>query len=449
MLAAIVPLVAATLCALLIAIAVITRTLDGRASEQTEHTARVLSTSGLPLSQDLLRRLSALQRADFYVLDSAGKVVLTSAAQVPAGVGERLAGSRHATSSVRFDLGGTPVIAAFGALDGSDRRYATLVAVTSLSDVRDAERGAVGAVAVAVLAAAVLLGALVHVLMGSITRPLAALAGLAAELGKGRRDIQIPVSGNDELADLARALNEMVRRIGQYEAKLADQSRLSALGEMSARIAHEVRNPLTGLKMHLQLLSERLPAEEVSRVRLLLDEVRRLELVVDASLMLARPRQAERVVEDLPALVREVVGLMRPSLEHRGIEVECRLDPVPALPLDRALVKQALLNVIANAADALPEGGRLSITTTCDRARGMGILIVEDTGEGFAPELLAEPPPAGSSKPYGLGLGLNVCREVAQLHGGNLELGRSPRGGARVSLALPLEAIARVTQRSA
>src|SRR5262249_868826 len=108
-----------------------------------------------------------------------------------------------------------------------------------------------------------------------------------------------------------------------------------------------------------------------------------------------------------------------------------------------------LLNLIANAADALPEGGRLLIRTTCDAAGGMGILAVEDSGEGFTPEMLAGPPPTTSGKPYGLGLGLNGCRGGAQQHRGTLELGRAPEGGARVSLALPLGAAALVTQRSA
>src|SRR5689334_17649339 len=96
----------ASLCAFLIAIAVITRTLDGRAREQTEHAARVLSSSGLPLTHDLLGRLSLLQRADFYVLDETGNVVLSSVEPVPQGLSRQLAASRGSRGGVRFDLDG-------------------------------------------------------------------------------------------------------------------------------------------------------------------------------------------------------------------------------------------------------------------------------------------------------------------------------------------------------
>jgi signal transduction histidine kinase len=433
------PLILASACAFLIALTIFRHTLDQRAREQTEHAVQVLAGSDLPLTPQLLQRLAALDRADFYLLDPQGRVALSSGGPVSAGLRAALARLRRDPRTIRLTVQGIPSVAAYGAFDGQDPRYSGLVAVSSLADVRDAGRRAALALAGAVGLATALLALLVHMLTGQITRPLAALAGFAAAIGGGQRGVRVAADRADELGDLARALNDMARRIERYESQLADHSRLSALGEMAARVAHEVRNPLTGLKMHLQLLAERLPSADAPRIRLLLNEIRRLELVVDASLMLARGRAPALVAGDLTTLAAEVLDLMRPTLEHRRIEVTSHLAPVPALMLDRDLIKQALLNLLANAADALPEGGWIGVSTDWDAERDEVRLAVADSGAGFDAEILAaHGRGTRSSKPFGLGLGLTVCREVADGHGGALLLGASESGGALATLCLPL-----------
>jgi signal transduction histidine kinase len=314
--------------------------------------------------------------------------------------------------------------------------------VASLVDARAAAWRAAGGVAIAVLIAGALMAALLRYRIRAMTQPLERLATFAGAVAAGGRDERLPVSGNDELASLSAAVNDMTQRIGEYEARLAAQTRLSALGEMAARIAHEVRNPLTGLKMQLELLGERAAAEEQPTIRRLLDEVKRLELVVDASLTLARDRPVRRESVDVSALVSDVLNLLGPSLAHRNILVDPQLATTPRIEGDPDQLKQALMNLLGNAADALPGGGRILVSSACTADPPRVIVQVADSGPGIGAELaarLASGP--ASSKPFGLGLGLMLCREVAATHGGRLVMtAHGALGGAAFALEIPAAA---------
>ena len=260
-----------------------------------------------------------------------------------------------------------------------DPRYSALVAVTSLEDATAAARRAALWLGLAMLTAAALLAALLLSLVRNITRPLSELSALADRIATGERSPPLDLPRSDEIGALAQALNSMMTRLAGYESRLASRSRLAALGDMSARLAHEIRNPLTGIKLHLQLLAERAPPREVPRVQQLLGEVQRLELLVSSTLMLGAEQPLESAPVDLAELVADVLDLMQPSLEHRGIVVERCARGMPPVPADRARLRQALLNLIVNAADAMPRGGRLRVGTETDDAAAARA----DRGRGF------------------------------------------------------------------
>ena len=158
-------------------------------------------------------------------------------------------------------------------------RYSALVAVAPLGDAAAAARRAARWLGLAMLAATAFLGAVLLTLVRNITRPLAQLSAFADRIAAGEREQRLELPRADEIGALGESLNTMMVRLGGYESRLASRSRMSALGEMSARLAHEIRNPLTGLKLHLQLLAERIDARESDRVEQLLTEVQRLELL--------------------------------------------------------------------------------------------------------------------------------------------------------------------------
>jgi signal transduction histidine kinase len=438
------PLLLAMTAAWAIGVGVITNALERRLEVQLRNAASVLSTGELPYTADLLRRLAALQQSDFVLLDGAGAVALATSSEVAAAVAESLAQERPWPSSQSRRLA-KPVqsIAVFQQINEiRDSGYSALVAVAPLGDVAAAADRAARWLGFAMLAAAALLGTVLLVMVRNITRPLSQLCALADRIAAGEREERLDLARADEIGTLAESLNSMMQRLATYEARLTSRSRLSALGEMSARVAHEIRNPLTGLKLHLQLLAERLDARESTTINRLLSEVQRLELVVSSTLLLGTAQALDARPTRLTALLTEVLELMGPSLAHRGIsfDIDCG-DDIEAW-MDRGRVRQALLNLIVNAADAMPHGGRLRVAARSDPSRGGIVISVEDTGSGVSDELRTRMRDAQvSTKPFGLGLGLTVCREVAEAHKGELRIERSAElGGARLVMALRLPA---------
>jgi signal transduction histidine kinase len=446
-LAALLPLLLAMTAAWAVATFVFTRALDQRVEQQIENAANVLTGGGLPFTTELLQRVADLQQVQIALLDANGRVIARTQGDLAVrsaetAVHDGMADFREARPR-HFDVGGEPTIVVMRPVaGGSNPNVAAVLVAASLRDARDAGRSAALGIGLAVIAAGALLIVLQYLLLRGITRPVSRLVNVAHEIASGRRDVRADADRQDELQALATALNDMTDKLAKYEAELAERSRLAALGEMSARIAHEIRNPLTGLKLHLELLDERVSAPEKPTVRRLLDEVARLELIVASSLSLTRPAQATRRETDLNEAVDEVLQLMEPSLRHRQIELRRDFGRLPVLEIDRDRMKQALLNLVVNAADALPQGGALLARTRHDAGTGTITVSIEDSGPGIDPRL-ADPatPVSGSSKPFGLGLGLRVCREIVAEHGGRLELGRSEAlGGTRAAIELTARA---------
>ncbi len=436
------PLLVAMAAAWAIGVGIVTSALEQRLESQLRNAASVLATSGIPYTPEVLRRLASVQQSDFVLVDTAGRVAVTTSANVGDAIAASLAGRPHWSNGETRRLE-APVqsIAVYQSIDANEEpRYSALVAVAPLGDAAAAAGTAARWLGLAMLAATAVLGAVVLALVRSITRPLAQLSGFADRIAAGERKHRLELPRADEIGALGESLNTMMLRLGDYESRLASRSRMSALGEMSARLAHEIRNPLTGLKLHLQLLAERVDERESGRVERLLTEVQRLELLVSSTLLLGGEQPLDVVPIRVRPLLAEVLELMGPSLAHVGIRVDTRCDEGLEARIDRGRVRQALLNLIVNAADAMPQGGALRTSARQDPAASRVLISVEDSGPGLAEDVRVRlGDSAVSTKPFGLGLGLTVCREVAAAHGGELRIERSADlGGACFVLAFPL-----------
>jgi signal transduction histidine kinase len=323
-----------------------------------------------------------------------------------------------------------------------DPRLAAVAAIGSLGDVRAAARNAALWFGLATVLATVLLGAAGLRLLRGITGPVERLSRMAERIAEGERDVEVRVEQSDEIGALTSALNGMAKKLAAYETELAERTRLAALGEMAARIAHEVRNPLTAIALKLELLAETGDVRVAAEIRTVLKEIARLDLIVTSALSIARPQRIDARPADLNRIVEEVASLVAAQLEHQRITLETRLRALPPTALDEGRIKQVLFNLINNAAAALRDGGTLRLTTVAGPP-GRISLHVEDSGPGV-PDAQSEGLFEGTSASgrFRLGLGLNVCRELIELHGGEILASRSDDlGGARFTVVLPVSII--------
>jgi signal transduction histidine kinase len=433
-------LVAALAVAWWLATTLLGRTLERRLDQQLEHAVSVLADGGIPFTSELLARMGELMRADIVVLDASGEIALSTAPVNDPGLRAALGEVSREAAPARRDLevAGEPFRVVSHPLTAErDARYRSVAAVASLADLRAATRRAAAWLGAAGLALLALLGALGHRFAYGITAPLAQLARFAERIAGGERSERVTLQAPAEIESLAAALNRMAVRLEGYERELVEQHRLAALGEMAARVAHEIRNPLTAIQLQIELLAERAQGEARSKLQALLDEVHRLELVVSTTLAAGQPARLAVRDDDLSRIAGEVTTLVRPQLEHRHIRLETALAPVAPAPLDAARIKQVLLNLIANASDAMPDGGQLRITT--EQRNGSLQLIVEDSGPGM-PDADRERLAGGEAGP-GRGIGLELSRELVALHRGAMHADASPAlGGARLTVRIPVSA---------
>jgi signal transduction histidine kinase len=215
--------------------------------------------------------------------------------------------------------------------------------------------------------------------------------------------------------------------------------RLVSLGRLSAGIAHEVRNPLTGISLLLDDLHDRLATDPEKQLLMAkaLNEIERVERLVSSLLSYAAPPLTEFRPTDLNLIIEDTLLFFRKSCEHQGIVLTSNLAPVPPFPMDGDKIRQALFNLLKNALEALPEGGEISIVTSVDRHSAC--ITITDSGPGIAEEdlpLLFEP--FFTRKGAGTGLGLSITQRVVAEHHGTIAVSTSSGRGTAFTLRLPI-----------
>jgi signal transduction histidine kinase len=216
------------------------------------------------------------------------------------------------------------------------------------------------------------------------------------------------------------------------------------LAELAGGFIHEIKNHISTLGLNLQLLSEDFADPKTQRERRALERVKRLQAecqrLVDVSndfLRFARVQDVATGPVELAAVVAEVVDFFTPTARAANIEIKCyQPADLPTVALDADLFKQALLNLLLNAQQAMPDGGEITIQAGRE-ANGV-VLNVIDAGRGMAPEVVARIfQPFYSTRPGGTGLGLATTRKIVEAHGGTIEVQSEVGRGSKFTIRLP------------
>jgi signal transduction histidine kinase len=422
-----------------VAVRVTTDAFRSRLQTQLAGSASAVSTVGLALNPGILRTLSGIVGAQIVTLGPDGSVLASSAENLD----ERLLAALRQAAAVRGPARRDAAVADCGfpclvAVRDVEGRSGAVVALAVEMSALDAATSSVArAILLSALISVVLLVLVMQAVVRRLTVPLDRLVQFARE--RSPADSRRAVVGDDEVGELSDAFNSMLDRLDAAQAAAVRSEKLGLTGLFAARVAHDIRNPLASIKLQAQLLrAQAKDGEVVSTLTGVLRDIDQVESVVGDLMELARPGDLRRERVALNDVVRDALQHVGPQFAYRKIQVEERLaEGLPLVSLDRTRFKQALLNVLVNASEAMPTGGHVEVSTARE---GQWVSVeVCDDGVGIPAELTERVfEPFVSTKREGVGLGLVNVKAVVGGHGGRITLApRQPRG-TRARISLPV-----------
>ncbi|HSE15585.1 MAG TPA: ATP-binding protein [Pyrinomonadaceae bacterium] len=231
------------------------------------------------------------------------------------------------------------------------------------------------------------------------------------------------------------------RRLVEVNEQLAHNEKVATLGRVAAQVAHEVRNPLTGLLLYSEHLKTKidgkLPSNDAQLIDKIIDTINNLTATTEQILNFARPVTLAPRRVDLNQVARDVVQLLSTEISAHSIETKLELDSSPvAGMLDEPSIRATTLNLVLNAVQAMPAGGRLTISTS--KSSTELLMVIRDTGSGMSPDQIKQIfEPFNTTKSRGLGLGMPYAQKIIQQHGGKIVVESQPGKGTDVRIELP------------
>jgi len=310
---------------------------------------------------------------------------------------------------------------------------------TISADVENQERRSAGYLGVLTVLA-LLLGVFVIWSSQRLLRPLPELQARVEAVARGEREGRITKVRDDELGRLTMAFEAMVEALDERDLKLIQSERLAAIGRMAAHVTHEVRNPLSSIGLNVEMLEDELP-EDAQEARALIAaihaEVDRLTAITEEYLRLARLPDPHLALEEPGEWLEAAAEFVRREMEAADVELEVNIDEeLPQIAMDEAQLRQALLNLLRNARESMPGGGRVTLSL-------IGVedgveIVVEDEGEGIPEEERGRIFELFfTTKQRGTGLGLPLTEQIVVAHGGCIVCEAGQRGGTRFVIHLP------------
>jgi two-component system, NtrC family, sensor kinase len=292
-------------------------------------------------------------------------------------------------------------------------------------------------------------------LLKFVKDPLARLVQLMRRVQSGELNVRFHSRGKDEVSQLGHGFNRMIRSLAKAQRSLQiahgqqmqQAEKLASVGELASGLAHEIRNPLAGIKTAVQVLTEKIDAQNEKSDPSLKEvatevsaQVERVHRLVGDLLQYVRPKPPKTMQCDVRLLIEKCMCLIRPQAEKQSIFVrwDC-LASECEICADPEQIQQAFLNILINALQAMPQGGTLTMRLTHKTTSGMLMLSIHDTGAGMSEDTQKRLfSPFFTTKPKGTGLGLSITRGIIQNHGGDLSFESKTNHGTTFTLTLPL-----------
>lgn len=279
------------------------------------------------------------------------------------------------------------------------------------------------------------------------TKPIEEVVMAARGVAAGDLSRELPVGRRDEIGELARSFNFMVGKLKEereLREKLRRAEHMAGIGQFSRSIAHEIKNPLNFISLSIDYIKESFRPSDAGRAEKLdhllfnmKKEIQRISRFSESFLEFGKPLELALRRTNMGELIDDVVELVSAMARKEKIEVKKELEARPELSIDPDFIRTCLYNVIKNAFQAMPGGGRLTIGTS--QSNGSFRMSFKDTGHGMPKEIAGKVfDPFFTTKAGGLGLGLAFTKRVVEEHGGKVSFESSEGKGSSVAITLPL-----------
>jgi signal transduction histidine kinase len=288
------------------------------------------------------------------------------------------------------------------------------------------------------------------VISRGLARPIRDLTAAMAVVGSGKLDHPVTPTSGDEIGELAAAFGRMtdslrnnVTQLERTQAQLVQSEKLASIGEMSAAVAHGLRNPLASLRAAAQLVRRHPDSPAASEtLEAIIEEVDRLDRRISHLLSFSRPAPFNPMPERVDRLVEALLPAFAEPLREQGVELRLELAPdLPEVRVDPMQMEQVLLELVSNALDAMPSGGTLRLSAQASDGLGPAaevVVEVADTGGGIPAQVLPSVcEPFFTTREEGTGLGLAIAKRFVEQNGGRLEIDSTPGAGTAVRVHLP------------
>ncbi len=279
-----------------------------------------------------------------------------------------------------------------------------------------------------------------------VLKPVLILNNGVQKIEDGEVGVEIPVVGKGEIKELALSFNKMSLKLkNHFDAAKAAQNnlikteKLYAIGEFSAGIAHEIRNPLTSIKMLMQAVEKKNQPLSPKQFNIIQGEITRIDNIITEFLAFTRPGKTDKTDVYINEILEEVVIITKPQMERSGIRLKEKLtSALPIIKGNHDALKQVFINIVLNALQAMEEaGGTLSIKTSTQN--GNLSTVIKDTGVGISEKNLSNIcNPFFTTKEKGTGMGLAVTSSIISDHSGKINIVSIPKIGTIITVELPL-----------